>query len=91
GEIGGAEEEDVAAWLAERSHKPTVALLAGRTAPAQRTMGHAGALVLGEASGFAQKEAALARSGVPLAASPRDAAALLVAALRDDTRASGEC
>ena len=91
GEIGGAEEEDVAAWLAERPHKPTVALLAGRTAPAQRAMGHAGALVLGEAGGFAQKEAALARAGVPLAASPRDAATLLAAALRHDTMASGAC
>jgi succinyl-CoA synthetase alpha subunit len=77
GEIGGSEEEDVAAWLAARPHKPAVALLAGRTAPADRTMGHAGALVLGGAGTYAQKAAAFARAGVPVAASPRAAAALL--------------
>lgn len=81
GEIGGVEEESVADWLAARPHKPAVALLAGRTAPADRAMGHAGALVLGEAGSFAQKEAAFARAGVPLAASPREAAARLRALL----------
>ena len=77
GEIGGSEEEDVAAWLAARPHQPAVALLAGRTAPADRTMGHAGALVLGGAGSNAQKADAFARAGVPVAASPREAAALL--------------
>jgi succinyl-CoA synthetase alpha subunit len=81
GEIGGGEEEAVAARLAERPHKPTVALLAGRTAPAERPMGHAGALVLGAAGTFAQKEAALTRAGVRVAASPWEAASLLAAAL----------
>jgi succinyl-CoA synthetase alpha subunit len=85
GEIGGREEEDAAEWLAARAHKPTVALLAGRTAPAERAMGHAGALVLGGAGGYAAKAAALARAGVPLAASPREAAALLGAALHAGT------
>ncbi len=87
GEIGGGEEEDVAAWLAERPHKPTVALLAGRTAPAERHMGHAGALVLGRAGGYAAKAAALAGAGVALAASPREAAALLGAAVAGGTTA----
>src|SRR5262249_20023497 len=82
GEIGGAAEEEVAAWLAERSHKPAVALLAGRTAPADRAMGHAGALVLGQRGGFAHKEAAFARAGVPLVASPSAAAATLRELLR---------
>lgn len=82
GEIGGDEEEDVAAWLAARPHKPVVALLAGRTAPAERPMGHAGALVLGGTGTYAAKAAALAGAGVPVAASPREAAALLAAALR---------
>ena len=84
GEIGGGEEEDVAEWLAARPHKPTVALLAGRTAPADRAMGHAGALVLGQAGSFAHKEAAFARAGVPLAPSPSAAAALLKTMLTTD-------
>jgi succinyl-CoA synthetase alpha subunit len=81
GEIGGGEEEEVAEWLAARAHKPLVALLAGRTAPAERTMGHAGALVLGGTGTYQAKAAAFARAGVPMAASPREAAALLAAAL----------
>ena len=81
GEIGGGEEEAVAAWLAERPHKPTVVLLAGRTALSERPMGHAGALVLGDAGTFARKEAALTRAGVRVAASPWEAASLLAAAL----------
>jgi succinyl-CoA synthetase alpha subunit len=81
GEIGGAEEEAAADWLAARPHKPTVALLAGRTAPAEQAMGHAGALVLGDAGSIAHKEAAFARAGVPVAATPRLAAARLRALL----------
>lgn len=50
GEIGGREEELAAEYLAsERPSKPVVALVAGRHAPPERRMGHAGALrLLGE-------------------------------------------
>jgi succinyl-CoA synthetase alpha subunit len=65
GEIGGHEEEDLAAALQEhRFAKPVFALIAGSTAPEGVTMGHAGALVHGAHGTYASKRAALEAAGV---------------------------
>jgi succinyl-CoA synthetase alpha subunit len=65
GEIGGTEEEELAAALtANRFSKPVFALIAGRTAPAGVAMGHAGALVHGSHGTFDSKKAALEQAGV---------------------------
>ena len=65
GEIGGSDEEELAAALtAQRFAKPVFALIAGRSAPEGIAMGHAGALVHGSHGTFAAKRAALEAAGV---------------------------
>ncbi|HUA52881.1 MAG TPA: CoA-binding protein [Candidatus Sulfotelmatobacter sp.] len=64
GEIGGSEEEELAVALrAERFAKPVFALVAGRSAREGVTMGHAGAMVHGDAGSWTSKRAALEEAG----------------------------
>ena len=69
GEIGGRLEQD-AALVAEHLGKPVFAFIAGAAAPPDRRMGHAGAIVSGEASGYAHKRRALEAAGVIVAQTP---------------------
>jgi succinyl-CoA synthetase alpha subunit len=65
GEIGGTDEEEFAQALdQQRFSKPVFALIAGASAPAGVTMGHAGALVHGSHGTYAAKRAALEAAGV---------------------------
>ncbi len=64
GEIGGTEEEELAAALERhRSNKPVFVLMAGSSAPEGVTMGHAGALIRGAHGTIASKTQALTASG----------------------------
>ena len=83
GEIGGDAEERAAAFIAEHVTKPVVAYIAGFTAPKGKTMGHAGAIVVGSAGGARAKADALRGVGVQVGASPSTTAALLREALPD--------
>ena len=78
GEIGGAAEEEAAAWAGEHlAYLPKVAFIAGRTAPEGKRMGHAGAIISGGAGTAASKVTALEAAGFRVAGSPTELPALL--------------
>ena len=66
GEIGGSDEEDAAAY-AKTMTKPVVGFISGRTAPAGKRMGHAGAIISGKTGTAQGKVDALLEAGVPVA------------------------
>jgi succinyl-CoA synthetase alpha subunit len=70
GEIGGSSEEDAAAVLARGYPKPVIAYVAGETAPAERRMGHAGALIEGGLGTAAAKIKAFEEAGVRVVRNP---------------------
>ncbi|MEQ8909933.1 MAG: succinate--CoA ligase subunit alpha [Vicingaceae bacterium] len=72
GEIGGSMEADAAHWIKENGTKPVVGFIAGQTAPAGRTMGHAGAIVGGADDTAAAKMKILSECGVTVAESPAE-------------------
>jgi len=82
GEIGGDEEEQAAAFVAEHMTKPVVAYIAGFEAPPGKRMGHAGAIISGSSGTAAAKAAALERAGVRVGRNPTETAELAVAAVK---------
>ena len=73
GEIGGQLEADAARWyMQSNSKKPIIGFIAGETAPAGRTMGHAGAIVGGTDDTAAAKKRILNESGIHVVDSPAD-------------------
>ncbi|HEX3722657.1 MAG TPA: succinate--CoA ligase subunit alpha [Nitrolancea sp.] len=81
GEIGGTDEELAARYIAERVTKPVVGFIAGRTAPAGKQMGHAGAIISGGRGTAEEKMAALTAAGVQVAERPAQVADLMAMVL----------
>ncbi|HZG35662.1 MAG TPA: succinate--CoA ligase subunit alpha [Gaiellaceae bacterium] len=77
GEIGGDEEEKAAAFIESSMSKPVVAYIAGFTAPAGKTMGHAGAIISGSSGTAQAKKDALEAKGIRVGTSPTEAAELV--------------
>ncbi|MEM0075515.1 MAG: succinate--CoA ligase subunit alpha [Conexivisphaerales archaeon] len=77
GEIGGDAEERVAEYIKQiDSRKKMVAYVAGRSAPKEKRMGHAGAIIMGNVGTVESKEKALNDAGVPVAKMPWEVAEL---------------
>jgi len=78
GEIGGNAEELAAQYITETNYpKPVVAYIAGRLAPPGKRMGHAGAIIMGDAGTASSKIEAFTKAGVPIAEKPSDITKLL--------------
>lgn len=78
GEIGGAAEEEAAAWIRDHCRKPVAGFIAGATAPPGRRMGHAGAIVSGGKGTAAAKIAAFKEAGIAVAPTPSEMADTLL-------------
>lgn len=72
GEIGGNLEALAAEWIKANGTKPVVGFIAGETAPAGRTMGHAGAIVGGKDDTAQAKKAIMRESGIHVVDSPAE-------------------
>ena len=73
GEIGGQLEADAAQWYkASGSKKPVIGFIAGETAPAGRTMGHAGAIVGGSDDTAQAKKKIMRACGIHVVESPAE-------------------
>lgn len=78
GEVGGSAEELAAQYISETKYpKPVVAYIAGRSAPPEKRMGHAGAIVMGNVGTAESKIDAFNAAGIPVAEKPSDIAKLL--------------
>ena len=73
GEVGGAQEEMAAEFIAAHVTKPVAAYIAGKLSPPGKRMGHAGAIVRGKAGTVQGKHEALQKAGVHILASPIEA------------------
>jgi succinyl-CoA synthetase alpha subunit len=83
GEIGGDAEEQLAEYIARTSFdKPVIAYIAGRAAPKEKRMGHAGAIVYGNYGSAESKVANFTRANVPVAKRPAEVPELLAKKLR---------
>lgn len=78
GEIGGAAEEEAAAWIRHHCKKPVAGFIAGATAPPGRRMGHAGAIVSGGKGTAAAKIEAFKAAGIAVAPTPSEMADTLL-------------
>jgi len=78
GEIGGDLEERFAEYIVETAYpKPVIAYIAGRTAPPEKRMGHAGAIISRGRGDAETKIKSLIEAGVKVAETPSQVPAIL--------------
>ena len=82
GEIGGDAEEMLAQHIIDtKFDKPVVAYIAGRAAPKEKRMGHAGAIIYGNYGSAESKVSMYAKANVPVAKRPAEVSMLLAGKL----------
>ena len=78
GEIGGDAEETLAQHVIDSNfEKPIVAYIAGRAAPKEKRMGHAGAIVYGNYGSAESKVSMFNKANIPVAKIPAEVPMLL--------------
>jgi succinyl-CoA synthetase alpha subunit len=83
GEIGGDAEEQLALHIIRTNFiKPVIAYIAGRAAPKEKRMGHAGAIVYGNYGSAESKVANYAKADIPVAKRPAEVPELLAKKLK---------
>lgn len=82
GEIGGGDEQTAADFIKKNVTKPVVSFIAGRTAPAGKRMGHAGAIISSGDSTAEAKMATLTSAGVTIVDFPDEIPQILAAKIK---------
>jgi succinyl-CoA synthetase alpha subunit len=82
GEIGGRDEQDAAQWVKKNMEKPVFGFIAGKTAPADKRMGHAGAIISGTAGTAAEKVKVFNECGIKVGETPAEVATLVAKTLK---------
>lgn len=77
GEIGGEDEQIAAEYIKTQATKPIIGFIAGKTAPKEKRMGHAGAIISSGATTAEAKIQVLKSAGVAVADFPDEIPALL--------------
>jgi succinyl-CoA synthetase alpha subunit len=78
GEIGGDAEEQLAEYIIKTNFsKPVIGYIAGRSAPKEKRMGHAGAIVYGDYGSAESKLSSFFKADVPVAKIPAEVPILL--------------
>ena len=83
GEIGGDSEEILAQRIIDSGfNKPTVAYIAGRAAPKEKRMGHAGAIIMGNYGSAESKISMFNKANIPVAKRPAQVPVLLAGKMK---------
>jgi succinyl-CoA synthetase alpha subunit len=77
GEIGRTAEEEAAAYIRQHVTKPVVSLILGATAPPDKQMGHAGAIVTAGRGTHESKLRAMLEAGIPVARTATELAGMV--------------
>lgn len=84
GEIGGDSEEVLAQRIIDSGFdKPAVAYIAGRAAPKEKRMGHAGAIVMGTYGSAESKVSMFNKANIPVAKRPTEVPILLAGKMKE--------